>query len=235
MGFPRPLTKTLTKKMCLKTLYEMERPGGRLSGKSHYYRAVAIDHMPTLFVLGELDRKEKTLALQAMLELQRDGYITQIPQIQAEFIYCLTDEGMKLAEQTLDDMQLLSISLQELLSRESLLSKVRDDFYSGEYESAVMNAFKMVEEAVRAKSGQATAYGSDLVKAAFLPTNAILKHPDAQSQAEVESLFSLFRGAFGWFRNPASHRTVGYADARQAAHILAFANLLLDMIDQCRV
>jgi hypothetical protein len=37
----------------------------------------------------------------------------------------------------------------------------------------------------------------------------------------------------GWFKNPSSHRSVGYSDAQQAAHILAFANLLLDLADQC--
>jgi uncharacterized protein (TIGR02391 family) len=71
------------------------------------------------------------------------------------------------------------------------------------------------------------------VQYTFQPSKPKLKHPDAQTQGEIDSLFFLMRGAFGWFRNPPSHRTVPYVDAHQAAHILAFANLLLDTIDQC--
>jgi hypothetical protein len=36
-----------------------------------------------------------------------------------------------------------------------------------------------------------------------------------------------------WFKNPSSHRTVGYDDTEEVAHIIAFANLLLNMVDQC--
>ena len=235
MGFPRPLTKTITKKLCLKALYEVQRPGGQFTGRAYNYRSVATSYMPELFGLGELNTKEEAVSLQAMFELQRDGYISQIPSIQNEFHYSLTDEGLKLAGRTLEDMILVAVNLQDLLSSQALLEKVRDDFYSGEYESAVMKAFKMVEEALRATSGLTTAYGSDLVQEAFSPSKPILKHPEAHSKAEIESLFFLMRGAFGWFRNPASHRTIDYADAHQAAHILALANLLLHLIAQCKL
>jgi uncharacterized protein (TIGR02391 family) len=127
----------------------------------------------------------------------------------------------------------ITIDIGELLSNVELLSKVRDDFYANEFESAILKAFKMIEESIRLKTGQPTAYGLDLIKIAFVPANAILKHSGAQTSAETEALFALFRGAFGWFRNPASHRTVTYADAHQAAQVLVFANLLLGMIDEC--
>jgi hypothetical protein len=62
--------------------------------------------MSELFGLGDLSGAEKVLALQAMIELQRDGYIVQIPFVKEEFNFGLTDEGGKLAKQTLDDMNL---------------------------------------------------------------------------------------------------------------------------------
>ena len=87
---------------------------------------------------------------------------------------------------------------------------------------------------VRKKAGQpASAIGVNLMTTVFKPGASMLKHPEAQVPSEEESLFYLMRGAIGWFKNPSSHRTVGYDDDHQAAHILGFANLLLDLLDQC--
>lgn len=36
-----------------------------------------------------------------------------------------------------------------------------------------------------------------------------------------------------WFKNPTSHRTVGYNDENEAAQVLGYADLLLKMIDNC--
>jgi len=151
-------------------------------------------------------------------------------------VFKLTAEGREQARKSEQDMKLLSVDLQSLLSRDDLRSKVREDFYSGEFESAVIKAFKMVEEAVRRRAGLTpNEHGRDLFARAFSKSSPILKHPEAQTQGELESLFFLMAGAYGWFRNPPSHRTVTYADPQQAAQVLAFANLLLDMIDQCSV
>jgi hypothetical protein len=61
----------------------------------------------------------------------------------------------------------------------------------------------------------------------------VLKRTDAQTQSELQAFFLLFDGSNGWFRNPTHHRAVGYQNANEAAHILALANRLLDMVDKC--
>lgn len=127
------------------------------------------------------------------------------------------------------------IDIDQLITYDELREKVRNDFLNDEFESAIFKAFKLLEEKVRFKADlPADKVGDKLMLAAFKPEGGILRHPDAQTGGEIEGFNYLMRGAMMWFKNPPSHRTVIYDKAEQAAHVLAFANLLLDMVDQCQ-
>lgn len=71
------------------------------------------------------------------------------------------------------------------------------------------------------------------MSAAFRPKGGILKHPAAATEGELEGFHVLMRGAIMWFKNPSSHRTVGYSSPESVAQALGFANMLLDLIDEC--
>jgi uncharacterized protein (TIGR02391 family) len=221
--------------MILKTFAEIDRPGSPVHQKSRQYRGVICDVLPLAFEIDKLTYDEQEEGIRAIVELLRDGFLVQDPRFQSEGTLKLTKEGRETAEKCLDDMSFFSISLQDLLSHKDLRNKVRDDFYAGEYESVVLKAFKMVEEAVRHKAGlTANDFGREMINKAFSEKSPLLNHPEAKTSGEKNALLFLMSGAYGWFRNPASHRTVAYLDIQQAAHILSFANLLLDMIDRCK-
>src|SRR5262249_42665489 len=149
---------------------------------------------------------------------------------QSEEFKILSERGKQVVQEELDNMKLPSINIEELLSNQALLVKVRDDFISGDYETAVFKAFRLLEESVRTKAHEpASSLGVSLMSAAFAG-NGKLKHPGAAVPQEQEGLHHLMRGAIAWFKNPSSHRTVPREDAQQAAHVLAFANLLLDLL-----
>jgi uncharacterized protein (TIGR02391 family) len=243
----RPLTKEMLKKMYLKALWEATRPNGKLSGTSHGVDGILHRYSSTLASLFQLPNLNKDvrsqwsltdeewrLALQGVEELQRDGFIMNDPGQGNDNFKILTDKGRTVAEQDPADMKLPSVDIEKVLSRADLLNRVRGDYVNGEYDSAILKAFKQVEEAVRAKAKQAASVtGHDLMVAAFAPNKGVLKNPEAKTASEEQALFFLFAGANGWFRNPTAHRTVGYQDAHEAAQILALANLLLDMVDRC--
>ena len=243
----RPLTKELLKKMFLKALWESTRPNGKLSGHSHGVDGILHRYSSTLAWLFQLRNENKDvrsewslteeewrLALQGVEELQRDGFLMNDPGQRNDNFKILTDKGLKIVEQDLADIKLPSVDIEKILSRDDLLNRVRGDFLDGEYDSAIMKAFKQVEEAIRAKAKQQpNVVGHNLMAAAFSPPNRVLTHPEAKTADEERALFFLFAGANGWFRNPTAHRTVGYQDAHEAAQILALANLLLDMVDRC--
>ena len=234
MSLPRPLPKSLLKRMYMKTLYEHKRPGGRYNNVGWNYGGILRNSMPEFFnIPNGLTEKELSNGTRAVFELERDGYIMQ-DHSQSETFKILTDKGKKVVEQKLEDMELPSIDIDQLLTQEDLKNKVQDEFLEGDYETAIFKAYKLLEEKVRIKANQPyNIVGAELMSKAFNPNNGILNHPEAQTAAEKEGFHHLMRGAIMWFKNPSSHRTVGYDKSEQAAHILVFANFLLDMVEQC--
>jgi uncharacterized protein (TIGR02391 family) len=242
---PRPLTKTVLKNMFLKTLWEHKRPGGKFVSNGSSVGGILKSTLPFFFDLKNIDgdskyqqfaltKQEYEDALLGVEELQRSGFLRDDPSQSSSEFKILTDKGQTYAVKDLANMVLPSVDIEEVLSRDDLLNLVRQDYMNGDFDSAIMKAFRQVEIAVRAKSGQsASVVGHDLMVAAFNPGKGVLKHPDAKTPSELQAFFFLFDGSNGWFRNPTAHRAVGYQNANEAAQILGLANLLLDMVEKC--
>lgn len=234
MSIPRPLTKEIIKKMFLKALHEHKRPEGFYSSHGRDYTEIIRKKIAQFFKIDDLTEEEYAIGMRAVFELEMDGYIMTDPTQMSENFKVLTDKGKEVVEQSIDDMKLPSIDIDKILSRDDLRNKVHDDYVNVDYESAVFKAFKMLEEKVRAKSNQPPdIIGAELMSKAFSPKTGILKHPDAKTPGEAEAIHHLMRGGIMLFKNPSSHRTVKYEEAEKVTHVLAFANLLLDIIDRC--
>lgn len=234
MEISRPLSKEQLKKIILKCLsYNESKP--------------TIGHddegIMQLMVPGYLGIQYRDLSTTedengriAIHELEQDGFIMPDPTQRSKAFKVLTEKGKRHAKETLENMTLPSIDIEKIITSEQLLNKVRSDYSEGEYDSAIFKAFKLVEIAVRNKSElPPSLVGADLMNKAFNSKKTILEHPNAQTQSEIEGLFMLFRGSISWFKNPHSHRDVDNDDSVQTAQILAFADLLLNIISQCKV
>nr|WP_297616472.1 TIGR02391 family protein [Nocardia sp.] len=71
--------------------------------------------------------------------------------------------------------------------------------------------------------------GVKLMRTAFHPESGALTDPTAEG-GEKSAMTDLFAGAIGAFKNPASHRTVQFNDAVEAAEIIQLADLLLKIV-----
>jgi uncharacterized protein (TIGR02391 family) len=121
---------------------------------------------------------------------------------------------------------LLSGMLHTSIERESKAA-----FLRGEYETAIFNAFKEVEVAVR-QAGAFTAndLGTKLMTEAF-QVNAGPLTDKAIPESEQIGLRNLFSGAIGYYKNPGSHRHFP-TEPIEVAETLFFASLLLRIVER---
>jgi uncharacterized protein (TIGR02391 family) len=122
-----------------------------------------------------------------------------------------------------------------VLPREQLHERIRQDvwhlFVRGKFDTAVFEAFKEVEVAVRDAAGlENSDIGVTLMRKAFEKTKGPLRDESAPD-GERDAVMNLFAGAIGVFKNPQSHRHVALTDANEAAEMILFANYLLRMVD----
>jgi uncharacterized protein (TIGR02391 family) len=123
-----------------------------------------------------------------------------------------------------------------------IAAKVYPTFLRGEYDTAIFQAFREVEVAVRSagKFGNDD-HGIDLMRDAFRPAEKkgqIAQTPGPLTDttlpiAEQQAMSQLFSGAFGFYRNSTAHRYVP-TQPEQAAEVSMFASQLLRVVDHLK-
>jgi uncharacterized protein (TIGR02391 family) len=119
-----------------------------------------------------------------------------------------------------------------------IAARVYPPFLRGEYDTAIFQAFREVEVAVR-QAGQFAAdqVGEKLMRAAFAVPNVrnnAAAGPLTDTQlptAEQEAMAHLFAGAFGFYRNSTVHRHVP-THPQETAEVIMFASQLLRIVDR---
>ena len=103
----------------------------------------------------------------------------------------------------------------------------------GHFESAVLQAFKTIETQIRAKiSADPEDVGVKLIRKAFNPENGPLTDHNLP-KAEQEAFCNYIAGAFGYYKNPCSHRDVEM-DFISAFDRIVVASDLLKVIEKAK-
>jgi uncharacterized protein (TIGR02391 family) len=171
----------------------------------------------------------KKVLVEGWAWLQRECLIAPHPDRSADS-FMLTRKAKQIASRT--DMEayrrgnLLSGMLHPLIERES-----KSAFLRGEYETAIFNAFKEVEVAVRNAGGFTfNDLGVPLMNEAF-KVNVGPLTDRALPEPEQIGLRNLFSGAIAYYKNPGSHRHFP-TDPVEVAETLFFASLLLRIVQR---
>lgn len=166
---------------------------------------------------------------EALQWMEIQGIIIRNPN-QPAFWYLLTRRGRNLKTRTDLESFRMGLELPISLLQQTLKDKVHHLFLRGDYDTAVFQAFKEVEVAVRkACNYPNTLMGRDLMQRAFHVEQGPLRD-QSLIPAERESEMFLFSGAIGHAKNPTSHRDVNL-NIDEAARLIIFASYLLDIVE----
>lgn len=180
--------------------------------------------------LTEHKKEQITEALmEAWFWLEREGLLAPRvgPNRDAFFI---TRRGKRLKDVTnLEALRKANLFPKDIL-HPLIAQKVASLFVRGEYDTAVFQAFKEVEVAVRDAAGYGPEdYGADMMRRAFSPNNGPLADANAPGGEKV-GLMELFAGSISFCRNPHGHRHIAII-VEEAIEMICLASYLLRIVD----
>jgi uncharacterized protein (TIGR02391 family) len=212
--------------------------GGEQGGGINQYNFFnALDHFPEY--PGRQPEVNQVL-MEAWSWLQSEGFL--VPEASHPTIFFLSRRAQRLKSRD-DFAQYRKAGLLPKGQLHPLVAaKVYPAFLRGEYDTAVFQAFREIEVAVRrAGNFPEDLVGKNLMHAAFRPSNpqdaTVTPGPLTDSElpvAEQQGMASLFAGAISLYKNPQSHRNVP-TEAIDAAEVIVFASHLLRTVDRLSV
>jgi uncharacterized protein (TIGR02391 family) len=183
--------------------------------------------------LGGFPQPVRDQIAQVMAEgwhwLVQEGFIAPRPGDTFGWHF-ITRRGQKVRNRGDLSAYVNSVILPRKLLHPAVASACWSTFMRGEYDTAVFQAYREVEVAVRtAGKYNANDYGADMARRAFNATNGPLTDL-SKPTSEREALANLVAGALGSYKNPHSHRKVQLA-VEETVEMVILASHILKIIE----
>jgi uncharacterized protein (TIGR02391 family) len=168
------------------------------------------------------------LLMEAWMWLEHEGFLA--PLYGEHGLYFITRRGARMDTPTSLEAFRKADLLPQRLIHPRIAPRVWSAFRRGDYDTAVFQAFKEVEGAVRAVGGFGPEdYGAELMRKAFRVQDGPLTDKNVPV-AEQEALAHLFAGAVASYNNPHSHRHVAL-EVEETVEMIMLASHLLRIVD----
>jgi uncharacterized protein (TIGR02391 family) len=174
--------------------------------------------------------------MEAWSWLERENFIAVRAGLHNPEDYFITRRGRRVKSRAGLQAYVKANLLPRAKLHPAIADRVYPAFLRGEYDTAVFQAFREVEVAVReAGKFPAESVGVKLMREAFRPAQGA-NAPGPLTDpllpiAEQEGMMNLFAGSIGLYKNPQSHRNVP-TDPMDAAEVVIFASHLLRLVDK---
>jgi hypothetical protein len=225
----RPFPKDLLKKMFLKVLYDNNK--SLCECRDMNYISIICEILSEKLSVSQFSEQEFNEIINAVSELENEGYIQQDILAGSNKFKVLTDKGKEYVESDLMNFESAEIEIDKYITRKDLKELCLNDFREGNYETAILKAFRLIED----KSKQRTAIPSKLINkentsGLFVSADGRLREENKDSDIAPDALHRMMLGVIKWFSNPAEKDA--YNNSRTAAQVLLFVNLHLNILDQ---
>jgi hypothetical protein len=253
MSQRQPLTKFELQKMILQVMYELKY--GRMSTYAPGMDSI-IPYWINEYYSIQLTAAEKMIAKEAVEDLKNAWLIIQDANKEEEIFQVLTQKGKETLlgkqEPQPQPTQTLTpkaetpkpqtatepareLKLEEIVTNPELLETCQQIFNSYDYKTAIASSLRLLETktAAAAQLGGKD-FGTVLMAKAFSPfMGKLTVAPDAGIEVQ-DGILNLFGGAaivFGKLDNI----PIDYNDRRQALKIIAFIELLMDILSKAQL
>jgi len=164
--------------------------------------------------------------------LERECLIVLKPNAGGSYGYFITRRGAKLIDRGAYETYRRASMLPRSLLHPRIEARVYPSFLRGAYDTAVFEALREVEVAVRQAAGfGADKFGERLMREAFNSANGPLADKTTL-ESEQGAVANLFAGAIGLYKNSSSHRTETVTDPAVAIEVIVLANHLLRLVEE---
>jgi uncharacterized protein (TIGR02391 family) len=182
---------------------------------------------------GEYPQQKHSQIAQALMEawvwLEREGMLAPTPGQPGDWFF-VTRRGKQAANGGGLEAYRNAALLPHKQLHPVIAQKCWSAFLRGEYDTAVFQAYKELEVAIRRKANlSAEDIGTELARKAFRTKTGPLTDT-RMPLGEQESLAHLVAGAIGLYKNPHSHRKVEL-QADEAVEMISLASHLMKIVD----
>ncbi|MFO7445511.1 MAG: hypothetical protein R6W90_04055 [Ignavibacteriaceae bacterium] len=229
MRVMRPFPKELLKKMFLKVLYE--------NGENNIYNRQDLDFVSIICEIlseqlnvSELTEYEFNEIIKVVNELEFEGLVEPVNIFGSAKVKMLTEKGTKVVQSKLLNFKLPAFEIESFITRPELKAECLKDYLNGDYETALLKAFRTVEEIIRkVKDPSSGKINKKSLSNSYITPEGLYEEGLEVPDTEPDSLARIITGAMSWFKEPGKGKI---NDPHIAGQVLLYINIHLNILDK---